>query len=131
MDQMIVPDAFTRRRIQADETIAKQVVAGVLPAVEVIVGCAERQIDVPKFVVDGHHLRDIGSAVLLPCAWLPGAGTELAVMWNAVEGPDHLPGTDVEAAHIPGRHEGRLIPSEAPVHPGGPHNDNVTADYRG
>src|SRR5258705_12366134 len=104
MDHLKVPDALASARIQSDQTLSKESVAGPLASEEIIGGRAEGQIDVAERLVRAHHRPNVCGTRRFPRSLLPGLVTELALARNGAELPQLRAGADVEASHVAGRH---------------------------
>ena len=105
MDQLEVPDAPAGARIQADQALPEEPVAGPLAAVIVVGGGAEGQVDEAQRLVRAHQRPDVGAARRLPGTLLPRLVAELSFPGDGAEEPPLLAGADVEASHLAGRHD--------------------------
>src|SRR6185295_11388612 len=90
MHDLEVPFSLAGFQIDAHETLAEQVVAGTMAAVEIGGRRLDRQVDETGFLVHGDARPDAGVAVGRPRLVLPGVVAELAGAWNRVERPQHL-----------------------------------------
>src|ERR1039458_4825604 len=88
---------------------SEQVGPGAVGAIEVVFGARRGRVDDAAFLVDGKLAPNIGAADGLPCVFRPGVVTELAGMWNRVEGPDQSSAAHVEGADIAGGRAVSLI----------------------
>src|SRR5947207_14468480 len=103
MHELVVPDLFTGRCFETDQTVAIKTVAGAMAAIIVVGRRADRQIDVAEFLVGAHRRPDIGGAGFLPGFLFPGLDSWLALLRNGVEGPEQPAGDDIEATNVAGR----------------------------
>src|SRR3979490_3232442 len=99
-----MPDAIAGPRIQADQTVTEEAVAGAVDPVEIVRRRAKRQVDVTQRFARAHHRPNGGRPRRLPGAILPGLVPELSHSWDGMENPLLLAGANVEASHIAGRH---------------------------
>jgi hypothetical protein len=99
-----VPDALAGPRIQADQTVTKEAVAGTVDPVVIVRRRTERQVDVAQCFVRAHHRPNISCARRLPGIILPGLVPELSLFGDGMENPLQVAGANVEASHVPGRH---------------------------
>src|SRR5215213_4224369 len=95
-----VPDALAGARIQGDQTLSKESVAGPLASEEIVRGRAEGQIDVTELLVSAHHRPDVCGTRRFPRFLLPGLVAELALARDGAELPQLLAGADIEASHV-------------------------------
>src|SRR5688500_13541544 len=100
MSELKVPDALAGARIQGDQTLSKESVAGPPASEEIVRGRAEGQIDVAERLIGAHHRPDVCGARRLPGFLLPGLVAELALARDGAELPQLLAGADVEASHV-------------------------------
>ena len=128
MDDLKVPDALAGLRVQGDQTLSKESVAGPLASVKIVGGRAEGQIDVAERVVRAHHRPDVCGTRRFPGFLLPRLVAELALGRDGAELPQLLAGADIEAAHVAGWH---LLHEGNVVNLGTHHHDVATDDRRG
>ena len=78
MDQLEVPDALAGARVEADQAIGEEIVAGAVAAVEIAGRRLDRDVDVAEFLVGAQRRPGAGVAGVLPGVVLPGLVAELA-----------------------------------------------------
>jgi hypothetical protein len=105
MGHLKVPHALAGARIQADQTLSEESVAGPLTTEKIIGGRAEGQIDVTECLVRAHHRPDVGGACRFPGFLFPRFVAELPLCRHRAEEPSLLTGADIEAANVTGRHD--------------------------
>src|SRR5262249_6903716 len=103
MQRLEMPDTFASLRVEADDALGKQVVAGPRAAVVVARGFFGRQIDVAEFLVRGEQRPDAAVARVRGRSVEPRVLAELTGPRNDVEGPQMFAGLRVEAADVVGR----------------------------
>ena len=59
MDDLVVPDAFARRAVHGDESVAEQIVAQTMSAIHVIGRTRQRKIREPQFLVGADQRPEI------------------------------------------------------------------------
>src|SRR5207247_4806535 len=91
-------------RIQADQTLSKEAVAGTMNTVVIVRRRAERQVDVAQCVIRAHHRPDVRCPRRLPRTVLPSLVTKLSLSGNDMEYPLLLAGANIEASHATGCH---------------------------
>ena len=127
MDELVVPDLLAGRRIETDEALAIEPVAGAMAAVIVVGRRAYRQIDVTEFLVRAHRRPDIGVAGLLPGIPSPRsrrrAPRPARTVWKV---QSRRPVADVEAPDIAGRRR----PFAPPVEHRRADHDDAAHDHR-
>src|SRR5438132_2096277 len=128
VDHLKMPDALAGSRIQADQTLSKEAVAGTMNTVVIVRRRAERQVDVAQCVIRAHHRPDVRCPRRLPRTVLPSLVTKLSLSGNDMELPLLLAGADVEATYVTGWHlcNQRNIVDLRPHH-----HDVATDDGRG
>ena len=90
MHELVVPHAFARLALDADQRVRKQIVARPMPAVHVAGRTRERQIRVAEFFVDADERPQIRMPGVLPRVVLPRIDTKLAGSRNDMKGPAQL-----------------------------------------
>src|SRR5712692_63916 len=98
MDELVVPNLPAGCRIETDETLAIEAVAGTMAAVVVVGRRADRQVNITEFLVGAHRRPDVGVAGFLPGLFLPGLDPGLAFLRHGMEGPEQPAGDDIEAS---------------------------------
>src|SRR5947209_19444192 len=119
-------DALAGSRIQADQTLSKEAVAGTMNTVVIVRRRAERQADVAQCVIRAHHRPDVRCPRRLPRTVLPSLVTKLSLSGNDMEYPLLLAGADVEATYVTGWHrcsQGNIVDVRT-------HNHNVATNDR-
>src|SRR5690349_13814811 len=100
MDCLEMPDTFTGIGIQTHESFAEQTVAFACPAVIVVAGRPEWDIQKTPAFINGHRRPRIGMAGVGFSAVLPRVIPELALLRNRIEFPNTLTGADVECLNV-------------------------------
>src|SRR2546426_194025 len=95
-----MPDAFSGVRLESDQRIREQVVAGSVGSVEVEGGGTRRNKDQASLLVKGHSSPVIGAANVLPGVFRPRFVAELSGMRDSVERPAQTPGSEVVRANM-------------------------------
>ncbi len=98
--ELLMPHAFARSRVEADEAAGEQVVAGSVAAVKVARRRFDRQVEVAELFVSGKWRPHGRVAGVRPGIVQPGVVAELAGLRNRVKRPEPLARADVEAANI-------------------------------
>src|SRR5436309_10382229 len=101
MHDLVVPLALASFHVDAYQTVAVQIVAGAMAAVEIGRRIFHWQVREARFFVSRDLRPDTGIAVDRPRFVLPGVVAELARTRNRVEGPQDLARLHIEAAHQP------------------------------
>ena len=104
MHHLEMPDPFARLGVQTDQAFGEEIVAEPMAAVEVVGGCADRQIDVSQRFVRAHPGPYVRAARGLPGLVLPGLVPELSFLGYGLEHPFLFPVSHVEPAHVAWRH---------------------------
>src|SRR5258708_25479669 len=104
MGHLKVPDAIAGPRIQADQTVTEEAVAGTVNTVVIVRRRTKRQVYVAQCFVRAHHRPNVGRARRLPGTILPSLVSELPLSWDGMENPLLLAGANVEASHVAGWH---------------------------
>ena len=99
-DDLEVPDALARGRVERDERIGKQIVAQPVGPIEVTRGRPGRHIDEAPRLVERHPGPAVGAAAVLPGALRPRGVPEFARMRNGVEGPAQRARPHVVGANV-------------------------------
>src|SRR5438132_1631961 len=126
VDHLKMPDALAGSRIQADQTLSKEAVAGTMNTVVIVRRRAERQVDVAQCVIRAHHRPDVRCPRRLPRTVLPSLVTKLSLSGNDMEYPLLLAGANIEASHVTGWHlcsQGNIVDLRT-------HNHNVATNDR-
>ena len=100
MHDLEVPLALPRRRVEADQRLPEQRVAGAPAAVVVVARSAHRHVQQPALFVERHRRPHVGVAGERPRIVTPGVIAELARLRNRVKAPRRLPGACVERANV-------------------------------
>jgi len=95
-----MPDPFAGLRVEAQQAVGEQVVAGAFAAVPVVGGAARRHVDVAELLVDAHRRPRLAAAGVFPGVLVPRLDTILAGARHDVELPAQRAGLDVVAADI-------------------------------
>src|SRR5262249_12530746 len=111
-DELVVPYLLAGRRLEAHEAVAIKAVPWTMPAIVVVGGRADRQINVAELLIRAHWRPDVGVPGFLPGIVLPSLDSGLARLGNRVEGPKQAAGAHVEAAYVARRRR----PLGPPVH---------------
>ncbi len=96
MNHLVVPDEPSAGGIERHQTIAKQILAFAVCAVEIVRGRADRKKYQTPFGIDAHHGPHICAGATLPSLAFPGFVSVFSGTRDGVEGPDKLPGADVK-----------------------------------
>src|SRR5206468_7102657 len=99
MHDLVVPFALARLQIDAHETVAEEVVAGTVAAVEIRRRILDGQIHEAKLFIDGDLRPHAGVAVDGPRFLLPRVVSEFTGTRNRVERPEQPAAADVPRAH--------------------------------
>src|SRR5206468_9699079 len=108
MHDLVVPLALAGLQIEADEAVAKQVVARTMASVEIRGRIFNREIHEAELFVDRDLRPHAGVAVGRPRVFFPRVVAEFTRAWDWVERPEELPGLRVPAADETLRVVGRL-----------------------
>ena len=103
LDRLKMPDALAGVRIEREERVGEQVVAGTVGAVEIGRGGAGGDEDESTFYIDCHSRPVVGAARVGPGVLRPGVVAVLAGTRNGVERPAKPPGADVVGADVAAR----------------------------
>ena len=82
-----MPQTFAGARVEREQTVAEEVCAGAIGAIEVVLGTAGRDIDDAACFVDRELRPRVGAADCLPCICWPRVVTELAGPRHGVKRP--------------------------------------------
>ncbi len=126
MRDLEVPLQLARRRIEAHDRIAVQILPGPPRAVEVVARRADRQIHQPASIVEAHRRPHVRVARELPRLRAPRLDARLALVGHGVEAPHLPPGLRVERAHV----TRRILLVRQPVADAIAENDEVLVDDR-
>src|SRR5437773_7361626 len=107
-----MPDAFSGVRLESDQRIREQVVAGSIGPVEVEGGGTRRNKDQASLYVKGHSSPVIGAANVLPGVFRPRFVAELSGMRDSVKRPAQAPGSEVVRTNVARGRRQRLARSE-------------------
>jgi hypothetical protein len=127
VDELRVPAARARGRIERDERVGVEVGARSIAAVEVVGGRADRQEHQAAGLVHGHGRPDVRAGAALPRVARPGLVEGLARARDGVEAPCLASGPRVEGAHVARGAARRLLGHEA----AGDHEVAVDRRWRG
>src|SRR5215510_6852269 len=103
MHDLVVPDLLAGRRVDADEALTVEAVAGPVAAVIVVGRRRDRQIDVAELFVRAHRRPDIGVARFLPGLLLPGLDARFLALRHRVKGPEQAASGGIKAPDVAGR----------------------------
>src|ERR1041385_9188055 len=103
MDELEMPDPLAGFSLNANETVAEEIVPEPVPAIHITRGRSQREVDVAKFFIGAQIRPCIGGTCVLPRAVLPGLDSKVAFLWNNFKGPSELTGFDVVAADVAAR----------------------------
>src|SRR5690606_36938635 len=102
MYELEVPQTLARLRIECDQALREQVVAGTMTSIHVT-GCSfHRHVDDAAFLVGRHRAPRTCRTGVGVGAVEPGFGTEFVALRNGVEAPQHLTRVHVVAADVAG-----------------------------
>src|SRR5215470_13438532 len=100
MRRLEVPHAPAGRRIESEQTVGEQVVAGTVGAVEIADRRPRRDVNDAALLIEREAAPAVGGAGILPAIGGPIVVAELARMWNRVKGPAQLAGVNVERPDV-------------------------------
>src|SRR5262249_60865166 len=90
-----VPDAFSSLRIQRDQAVCEQIIAGPIGPVKVGRSRTCRHEHNPSLRVECHACPIVRGSARLPRILRPGVVPKLTAMWTRVEGPEQFACADV------------------------------------
>ncbi len=102
MDGLEVPQAPAGLRVERDEAVGEQVVAGAVAAEEVVARRADRDEDDAVFLVDRELAPVVTATGRRERRRGPGVGTNLTRLRDGMKHPRQLAGEDVISLHIRG-----------------------------
>ena len=115
MDELLMPHALPRLRIERDKTVRKEVLPDAIASPEVERRRAGRAEDEAALFVEREAGPDIHAADVLIGVGRPCFVAGLAGMWNGVEAPREFAGAHVVGANVAGRSGSRAF-TEAHAH---------------
>ena len=102
MNKLEVPEAFSRARIQRDQTIGKEVCSDPVRAI-VVIGCRTRwEIRRTALFINRNLTPSVHSANVFPCVLRPRVIPVVARVGNSVKRPDEFPGSNIKSPQVSG-----------------------------
>ena len=129
VDRLIVPDLFTGLGVQGDQGVGVQVIPEARPAVVVVIGRAQRHIDIAQLLVGAKRRPGLGFAARAPGVVFPGLDSGLSRVRHGVEGPEQRARARVVTANVAGQ-RGRGAAVDAGGGRLAADNDDVAQDER-
>src|SRR5260370_4020769 len=95
-----MPLALAGFEINANQTLAKQVVSRAVPAVKIASGRLHGQIHQSELLIHSDLRPHAGVARVFRGAFLPSVVAKLTFLRDGMENPEALAGSHVETAHV-------------------------------
>src|SRR5580698_3100540 len=95
-----MPLSLPRLQIDADQALAKKIIARTMASIIIARRRFDRQINQSQLLVYSHLRPDAGIAGVLCRSLVPAIVADLALHRNRMENPKALAGLHIESAHI-------------------------------
>src|SRR5690349_9944478 len=105
MHGLEVPPIFSGARIEGQQRIGEQIVAGPIAAIKLVLCGGDRKIRDAGLFIDSNLSPYIDAAHVFVRVLRPRVVAELALMRNGVKHPDKLAGYDIKSADVPRRRQ--------------------------
>src|SRR6185295_4953775 len=99
-----MPYAFPGLSVKTDQRFREKVVSETVPAIPIVCGCANRDVNVAELIVGAQDRPGIRVACVLPRLVLPGIDAELAFLRHCMENPGRLSCAHIESLHVTAGH---------------------------
>ena len=111
MNRLEIPGELARLRVEDDQGVAKQIIAGTIATPEIRGRRAEGQEDQATLGIDRRETPDVRSRAVLPAIASPRVVTDLTWPRDRVEAPYQFAGVNVPGPYVASGPFRRVLPA--------------------